>query len=127
MSIIAVHGPNTFGSGAVRQAGSVMGTVSPTNGLQWDFKLALPTTRADQDFSWAFPPDGTPTPQTVADPSVVTYGGAGSKTATLTVTNVAKPVTNKALTANVATLTFGAAPGFKVCQTVDVAGVDATF
>jgi hypothetical protein len=127
MSIVAVHGPNTFGSKAVAEAGSVLGTVDPTNGLKWDFRLDAPTTRPDQDFSWAFPPDGTPTPQTVADPAVVTYATPGSKTATLTVTNVSRTVSNKALTSNVATLTTTVAHGFKVGQWVTVTGVDATF
>jgi hypothetical protein len=104
-----------------------MGVVDNTNGLKWDFKLDGSTTRPDQDFSWAFPTDGTPTPQVLADPTVVTYATPGSKTATLTVTNVAKTVSNKALTNNVATLTTTATHGFKVGQSVVVAGVDATF
>jgi PKD repeat protein len=127
MSIVAVHGPNTFGSQAVRQAGAVMGTVDPTNGLKWDFKLAASTPRSDQDFSWAFPTDGTPTPQLLADPAVVTYATPGSKTATLTVTNTARVVSNKALTNEVATITTTVAHGFKVGQSIVVAGVDATF
>lgn len=127
MSIVAVHGPPTFGSRAVSETGSVMATVDPTNGLKWDFKLDATTTRSDQDFSWAFPPNGTPTPQLLADPAVVTYATAGSKTATLTVTNTARTVSNKALTSNVATITTTATHGFKVGQSVVVAGVDATF
>lgn len=127
MSIVTVHGPYTFGSKAVQETGPVMGVVDPANGLKWDFKLDASTTRPDQDFSWAFPTDGTPTPQTVADPSVVTYASAGTKTATLTVTNVARTVSNKALTSNVATLTTTATHGFKVGQSVVVSGVDATF
>lgn len=127
MSIVAVHGPNTFGSKALLEAGPVLTRVSPTNGLIWDFSLDDSTTRPDQDFSWAFPSDGTPTPQTVADPTPVTYASAGSKTATLTVSNTSRTVSNKALTNNVATLTTTATHGFKVGQSVTVAGVDATF
>jgi hypothetical protein len=123
MSIVAVHGPNTFGSKAIVQAGAAVGTVDPTNGLKWDFRLAFPTPRSDQDFSWAFPTDGTPTPQTLADPAVVTYATPGSKTATLTVTNTSRTVSNKALTSNVATLTTTATHGFKVGQSVVVFGV----
>ena len=86
MSIVTVHGPNTFGSRGVVEAGAVMATVNPANGLIWDFRLDRPTTRLAADFSWAFPPNGTPTPQAVIDPTPVTYATAGSKTATLTVT-----------------------------------------
>jgi hypothetical protein len=127
MSIVAVHGPYTFGSKAVVQAGPVMSNVNPANGLKWTFKLAQDSLRPAQDFSWAFPTDGTPTPQTVESPSEVTYGTAGSKTATLTVTDTQRTVSNKALTSNVATLTTTVAHGFAVGQTVIVAGVDATF
>lgn len=127
MSIVAVHGPYTFGSKAVQETGPVIGVVDNTNGLKWDFRLDGSTTRPDQDFSWAFPTDGTPTPQVLADPAVVTYATPGSKTATLTVTNVARTVSNKALTSNVATLTTSATHGFKVGQSVVITGVDAVF
>ena len=86
MSIVAVHGPNTWGSKAIVEAGPVQAVVNPANGLIWTFKLDGASTRADADFSWAFPTDGTPTPQTVKAPTPVTYASAGNKTATLTVT-----------------------------------------
>src|SRR3982751_635909 len=105
MSIVSVHGSYTFGSKGMTETGPLIGVVDPANGLKWDFKLDFPTTRPDQDFSWAFPTDGTPTPQVLADPAVVTYATPGAKTATLTVSNTARTVSNKALTANVATLT----------------------
>jgi len=127
MSIVAVHGPYTFGSQGVQETGPVIGVVDPANGLKWDFRLDATTTRPDQDFSWAFPTDGTPTPQVLADPAVVTYATPGAKTATLTVTNVARTVSNKALTNNVATLTTTATHGFKVGQTVVITGVDTVF
>jgi len=139
MSIVAVHGPNTFGSRGLQETGPVMANVNQTNGLKWDFRLDAPTTRPNQDFSWAFPPDGTPTPQVLADPTEVTYAAVGAvfgdplrptqptKTATLTVTNVSKTVSNKALTSNVATITTSATHGFKVGQSVVITGVDATF
>jgi hypothetical protein len=127
MSIVSVHGPNTWGSRAVQETGPVLVTVDPTNGLKWDFNLDTPSPRPDQDFSWAFPTDGTPTPQTVQNPAVVTYATPGSKTATMTVTNVSRTVSNKALTSNVATLTTSAAHGFKVGQLIVVSGVDAVF
>jgi len=138
MSIVAVHGPQTFGSRGVQETGPVVAVVGST-GLKWDFRLDQSTTRPDQDFSWAFPPDGTPTPQVLANPTEVTYAAVGStfgdplrptqptKTATLTVTNVSRTVSNKALTNNVATLTTTATHGFKVGQSVVITGVDAVF
>ena len=88
MSIVAVHGPNTFGSRGVAGSASspLMGTANPTNGLIWDFKLDQPTTRLNADFAWTFPPNGTPTPQNVADPAAVTYATGGSKTVQCIVT-----------------------------------------
>jgi hypothetical protein len=112
-----------------------MGNVNPTNGLKWDFKLDNYTSRSNQDFAWTFPPDGTPTPQNVADPSEVTYAAVGAvfgdptrptqptKTAQCVVTNTAKAtVNNRALTNNVATLSFSAAHGFIPGQVVTVSG-----
>lgn len=134
MSIVAVHGPNTFGSRGVQETGPVIANVNPTNGLKWDFKLDQQTTRSNQDFSWAFPPDGTPTPQLLADPTEVTYAAVGAvfgdptrptqptKTATLTVTNTAKTVLNKQLTSNVATVNTTAAHGFIPGQIVTITG-----
>jgi hypothetical protein len=84
--MIAVHGPYTFGSKAITEAGPVQATVNPANGLQWTFKLDSASTRANGDFAWTFPPNGTPTPQNVKDPTVVTYATAGSKTAQVVVT-----------------------------------------
>jgi hypothetical protein len=135
MSIVAVHGPNTFGSRAVQETGPLLGTVDPTNGLKWDFKIDGTTTRSAQDFAWTFPPDGTPTPQNVADPTVVTYAAVGTtfgdptrptqptKTAQCVVTNTAKAtINNKALASNVATLSFSAAHGFTPGQRISVSG-----
>jgi len=123
MSIVAVHGPYTFGSRGITETEELVGTVNPTNGLLWDFRLDYPTTRSAQDFSWAFPTDGTPTPQTVIDPAVVTYATPGSKTVTLTVTNTARAtVNNRALTNNIATLSFSAPHGFVPGQIVTVSG-----
>lgn len=125
MSIVAVHGPNTFGSRGVQESGPLMSFVNPTNGLKWDFNLDQTTTRSDQDFAWTFPPDGTPTPQNVANPTEVTYAavGTGTKTAQCVVTNTAKAtITNRALTNNVATLTFSAPHGFAVGQVVTITG-----
>jgi hypothetical protein len=128
MSIVAVHGPQTFGSKAITDVGPLMSVVNPTNGLKWDFNLDQTTTRSAQDFAWTFPTDGTPTPQNVANPTEVTYATAGTKTAQCVVTNTAKAtVNNKALTNNVATLAFSAAHGFAPGQVVTVSGVGAPF
>lgn len=86
MSIVAVHGPQTFGSKGVQEVGPVQVRPNPANGLQWTFQVDATSTRAAADFDWAFP---TGTPATQADskgPITVTYAAAGSKTATLTVT-----------------------------------------
>src|SRR5215831_5767326 len=109
MSLVTVHGPNTMyttqGGVAMDPTRTAQATVSPTNGLVWNFALVQDSTRANQDFSWAFPTDGTPTPQAVEAPSTVTYATPGTKSATCTITNVARNISNKALTSNVATLT----------------------
>src|SRR3954463_2084211 len=109
MSIVTVHGPNTMFTDAPGVINSspagAKATQDAANGLKFNFALVADSPRADQDFSWAFPPDGTPSPQTVEAPSAVTYATPGAKTATLTVTNAARTISNKALTANVATLT----------------------
>lgn len=123
MSIVAVHGPQTFGSKAITEVGAVYAVVNPTNGLKWDFNIDGSTTRSAQDFSWAFPTDGTPSPQTVANPTEVTYATPGTKTATLTVTNTVKStINNKALTNNVATIGFSAPHGFAAGQRVTITG-----
>jgi hypothetical protein len=130
MSLVTVHGPNTMYTDApgviTSTPAGAQATQDATNGLKFTFTLSTGSTRADQDFSWAFPPNGTPSPQAVKSPTQVTYGTAGAKTATLTVSNTARTVTNKVLTSNVATLTSNG-HGFLVGQTVVVAGVDATF
>lgn len=85
MSIVSVHGPNTFGSKAVQDAGPVQARVNPANGLIYNFGLVRPSGRPAADFDWAFP-GGTPATQADSQgPIAVTYGAAGAKTATLTV------------------------------------------
>lgn len=130
MSLVTVHGPNTMYTDAPGVINSspagAQATQDAANGLRFNFALVADSPRANQDFSWAFPPDGTPSPQAVEVPTAVTYATPGAKTATLTVTNAARTISNKVLTANVATLTSNG-HGFLVGQTVVVAGVDATF
>lgn len=85
MSIVSVHGPNTFGSKAIQEVGPVQAVVNPNNGLIYTFALPRPSGRPAADFAWAFP-GGTPVSQAASQgPVVVTYAGAGAKTATLTV------------------------------------------
>lgn len=85
MSIVSVHGPNTFGSKAVQDVGPVQARINPANGLIYNFGLVRPSGRPAADFDWAFP-GGTPATQADSQgPIAVTYGAAGSKTATLTV------------------------------------------
>jgi hypothetical protein len=110
MSIVTVHGPYTFGSKAIVERGPLVGTVNPANGLIWDFRLDGATTRANADFSWAFPADGTPTPQALANPTPVTYATPGTKTVTLTVTGAGTGA-NPYPPAGVYTVTINAVAG----------------
>src|SRR4029077_17130065 len=102
MSMVTVHGPNTVytGSGGTGGTGGVAyspgrqakATQDPTNGLKWTFE-AQDKRRPAGDYTWAFPPDGTPSSPTGPGPQVITYGGAATKIGTLTVagTNPAPP------------------------------------
>jgi hypothetical protein len=89
MSIVAVHGPYTFGSKAVQEAGPVQALPNAADGTIWAFRLDRPTTRVNADFVWTYTPAGgapvspvpTPGPTTSID-----FTTAGAKTVTLTVT-----------------------------------------
>jgi hypothetical protein len=84
MSIISVHGPNTFGSKAVTEVGPAMATVNPTNGLIWTFKTDQPSTRT-ASLVWTFP-TGTPSTITGPGPTTVTFASAGTKAVTMVAT-----------------------------------------
>jgi PKD repeat protein len=85
MSIVTVHGPYTFGSKAVVDAGPVQATVNPANGLIWTFRYDGFSTRPAADFDWTFT-GGTPATQADSKgPITVTYATPGAKTATLVV------------------------------------------
>jgi hypothetical protein len=79
------------GSGNIA-APQVTATGDATNGLKFTFVASTPGARPAADFSWAFPPDGTPATQAASKgPVTVTYAAAGAKTATLTVAAGAGP------------------------------------
>jgi hypothetical protein len=102
MSMVTVHGPNTMYTGVPGQGGSAGVAFSPgrqaravqdpINGLKWTFQ-AQDSSRPAGDYSWAFPPDGTPSVFPGPGAVTVVYAAAGSKTGTLTVagTNPAPP------------------------------------
>jgi hypothetical protein len=127
MSIVAVHGPNTWGSTPGVETGPANAVPSQSNGLIWSFS-ADTSTRPAADYDWTFGANSTPATQADSKgPISVTYSVAGTKTVTLTVPNAVSTISNKALTSNVATLTTAAAHNLEVGDSVVIAGVDATF
>ena len=96
MSLVTVHGPNTMytdNPGVVTSpGGQAKATVNANNGLIWTFE-AVDKSRPSGDYTWAFPPDGTPSSPTGPGPQVITYGAAATKVGTLTVagTNPSPP------------------------------------
>lgn len=127
MSIVAVHGPNTWGSTPGQEVGPANATPSQSNGMIWSFS-ADTSTRPAADYDWDFGANATPATQADSKgPISVTYSVAGTKVVTLTVPNAVSTISNKALTSNVATLTTAAAHNLEVGDSVVIAGVDATF
>ena len=115
MSIVSVHGPNMWGgtgaggggTGQVITAPQVQATADQTNGLKFTY-VATNGARPAADYSWAFPPDGTPaTSAANKGPITVTYAAGGSKTATLTVAAGAGPPAGGAYPITVTALTAG--------------------
>jgi len=98
VSIISVHGPNTFGTtqgggtsipssgGGIAQA-----TKDPTNGLKYSFSVPNPGARPAADFDWTFTGPGNPVAQTDRFSGTVTYTTAGAGTIVLTVAAGAGP------------------------------------
>jgi PKD repeat protein len=112
VSIVAVHGPNTFGSKGVVESGPAMATPNPSNGLQWTFKLDSASTRTTS-LSWNFGSGATPATATGPGPHSVTYGAAGNKTVTSTATGAgegANPYPPAGVTTMSITAVSGAAP-----------------
>jgi hypothetical protein len=127
MSMVAVHGPHTMYSTSMAEAGPANAVATPSNGLSWSFS-ADPSTRPAADYDWTFGSGATPASQADSKgPIAVTYSTAGTKVVTLTIPSAVSTVTNKALTANVATLTVAAAHGLIVGDSVVVASVGAPF
>ena len=81
MSIVAVHGPNTFGSKGVTQVSNAKASVNGSNGLVWTFQYAQPTTRT-ASMVWTYP-TGTPATSTGPGPTTVTFASAGAKAVTV--------------------------------------------
>jgi hypothetical protein len=101
MSIVAVHGPNTFGGTGAGGGGTGMTTPSPTglyqatadptNGLKFTFTVLDKGARPAADFDWTFP-GGTPASQADSyGPVVVTFATAGAKNVSLAVAAGAGP------------------------------------
>ena len=98
MSIVAVHGPNTFGTtqgggqsipssgGGIAQA-----TKDPTNGLKFSFSVPNPGARPAADFDWTFTGPGSPAAQPDKHSGTVTFTGAGAVTIVCTVAAGAGP------------------------------------
>jgi hypothetical protein len=93
MSIVAVHGPYTFGSKAVSQnsSGTASATVNPANGLIWTFNAADQSQPA-ANYDWTYTPAGGAPASPINDTKspVITFT-AGTKTVTLTLNGVAQP------------------------------------
>ncbi len=87
MSIVAVHGPYTFGSKGIVTNGPAKAVASPTDGLTWTFSVG-PTSRPASDFDWTYTPAGGSPASPINDslgPFNITFTGNGVKTVTLTV------------------------------------------
>jgi len=94
MSIVAVHGPNTFGSKSITAnvTGTAYAIVNPANGLIWTFQ-AKDQSQVAANYDWAYTPAGGTPASPIADTKAptVTFSGAGAKTVTLTLNGVAQP------------------------------------
>jgi hypothetical protein len=128
MSIVAVHGPQTFGSRAVQSAGPVTATVNPTDGTIWTFSFSGGT-RPATDYVWTYTPAGgaPASPINGVLSTTIDFTTTGAKSVTLTVANTTDTVSNKALSNNIATITTSAAHGLLPGYVVTITGVDATF
>lgn len=87
MSIVAVHGPYTFGSTGVVQSGPAQAVVDPADGMKWTFSVPA-TARPAADFDWTYSPAGGAPASPINDTKTahtITFTGPGVKTVTLTV------------------------------------------
>jgi len=128
VSIISVHGPNTFGSKALTEVGAAQATVSTTNGLIWTFKTDAPSTRT-ASLVWTYP-TGTPATSTGPGPTTVTFASAGTKAVTMVATGTgegANPYPPAGTTNIPVTAVSGAAPQLLTAEEPPaVAGDDDT-
>jgi hypothetical protein len=88
MSIVAVHGPHTFGSKALVQTGPAQAVADPVDGMKWTFSVSPPSSRPAGDFDWTYTPAGGAPASPINDtkgPHTITFTGPGVKTVTLTV------------------------------------------
>jgi len=113
MSIVSVHGPNTFGSKGITEVGPAIASVTPPadNGLKWTFRLDQLSTRT-ASLVWTFP-TGTPASATGAGPHNVTFASAGTKAVTAVATGAgegANPYPPAGTTNVPVTAVSGAAP-----------------
>jgi hypothetical protein len=113
MSIVAVHGPNTFGTtqggGQSIQSSppGAQATKSGSNGLVFNFSFPNPGARPAADFNWTFTGPGNPVAQAARTSGSVTFTGPGAVTIVCTVSGAtAPPPTNGAYTTS-ATATAG--------------------
>jgi len=95
MSIVAVHGPNTFGSKSItaNSTGSAYAiATNPTNGLIWTL-YAKDQSQVAANYDWAYTPAGGSPASPIADTKqpVITFTTGGAKTVTLTLNGVAQP------------------------------------
>jgi hypothetical protein len=101
MSIVAVHGPYTFGSkGVVQNAGgTAYATVNPANGLIWTFQ-ARDQSQAAANYDWTYTGGVGSPPSPINDTKVpvITFPSAGPYVVTLTLNGVAQaPITVNAV------------------------------
>lgn len=106
MSIVSVHGPNTWGSKSIvaNQSGTAYAiATNPANGLVWQFNPNDKSKPAAQ-YDWAYTGlTGTPaTPIADTMTPTVTFSGAGSAVVTLTLNGVAQQSFTITATAGVA-------------------------
>ena len=91
MSIVSVHGPNTFGSTSSADTGTEIGVPNQANGMIWVFS-ADPSGRPAADYAWNFGSGAAPATQAASKgPITVTYSTPGLKTVTLTVSGAGTP------------------------------------
>lgn len=106
MSIVAVHGPNTFGSKSIvsNTTGSAYAIVNPANGLIWTL-YPKDQSQVAANYDWTYTPAGGAPASPINDTKTPTITfTAGVKTVTLTLNGVAQPTFQITAAAGVAPL-----------------------